>query len=252
MSNIAFIDKERTRRITAEEATKCNVGTRYYCLNNRCDAHLFVCSVNGMNKAHFRASLKEHKHIDKCPYASQQLRDFDINEYEENLFDFNRIIEAMFQNENQVNVYCQNQNRNNEINDEREKVKKINTILQLYAMCKSKNIRDKYGEFEIFKMLVDERSLFFYTKGIYGYKVIECNVKKYFYNSEKKEIYLFIDNYNLVLEFEDKALFENVKGSLYSNRDRLIIVAGNWQKQNCKNNTFYTKIITKKQMHILK
>ena len=53
---------------------------------------------------------------------------------------------------------------NDERNNNPDNSKPISTIKQIYAMSKNTNVRDKYANIEIYKMLVDNRSMFFYIK----------------------------------------------------------------------------------------
>jgi len=250
MSNIACKDENRSTIIYAEIAKEKNVDAEYYCPNKECDARLKICSIDGLMRPHFRAD-REHKHIENCPYGSNIVSNTDYYKYNQEKFDFDNAIENMLHINNQ-----RNNNRNvgnNEINNNPDNSKPISTIKQIYAMCKNINVIDKYANIEIYKMLVDNRSMFFYINGIFGNKIVECKIRgEYFYCKEKQEIYLHVKNYKLVLYFNDNELFNSIKHTIWNNKRKTIIVAGNWKKiQNNNVITCHTTIITKKQIGIV-
>ena len=250
MSNIACKDENRSTIIYAEIAKEKNVDAEYYCPNKECNARLKICSIDGLMRPHFRAD-REHKHIENCPYGSSIISKTDYYKYNQEKFDFDRAIENMFHINNQRN---NNGNiENDEINNNPDNSKPISTIKQIYAMCKNTNVRDKYANIEICKMLVDNRSMFFYINGIFGNKIVECKVRgEYFYCKEKQEIYLHVKNYKLVLHFNDNESFNSIKHTIWNNKSKTIIVAGNWKKiQNDNVITCHTTIVTKKQIGIV-
>ena len=250
MSNIACKDENRSTIIYAEIAKEKNVDAEYYCPNKECNARLKICSIDGLMRPHFRAD-REHKHIENCPYGSSIISKTDYYKYNQEKFDFDNAIENMLHINNQ-----RNNNRNvgnNEINNNPDNSKPISTIKQIYAMCKNTNVRDKYVNIEIYKMLVDNRSMFFYINGIFGNKIVECKVRgEYFYCKEKQEIYLHVKNYKLVLHFNDNESFNSIKHTIWNNKSKTIIVAGNWKKIQTDNViTCHTTIVTKKQIGIV-
>ena len=250
MSNIACKDENRSTIIYAEIAKEKNVDAKYYCPNKECDARLKICSIDGLMRPHFRAD-REHKHIENCPYGSNIVSNTDYYKYNQEKFDFDRAIENMFHRNNQRN---NNGNiENDEINNNPDNSKPISTIKQIYAMCKNTNVMDKYANIEICKMLVDNRSMFFYINGIFGNKIVECKVRGRYYSKEKQEVYLYIENYKLVLHFNDYELFDSIIHTIWNNRSKTIIVAGNWKKIQNNNNviTCHTTIITRKQIGII-
>ena len=251
MSNIACKEEDRSTIIYAEIAKEENIDTKYYCPNKECDARLKICSRNGLMRPHFRADRK-NKHIENCPYGSNIISKTDYYKYNQEKFDFDRAIENMFHINNQRN---NNRNvENDEMNNNPDNSKPISTIKQIYAMCKNINVRDKYANIEICKMLVDNRSMFFYVNGIFGNKIVECKVRGgYYYSKEKQEVYLYIENYKLVLHFNDYELFDSIIHTIWNNKSKTIIVAGNWKKiQNDNVITCHTTIVTRKQIGIIK
>ena len=226
MSNIACEEEDRSTIIYAEIAKEENVDTEYYCPNKECNARLKICSIDGLMRPHFRAD-REHKHIENCPYGSNIVSNTDYYKYNQEKFDFDRAIENMFHINNQRN---NNGNiENDEINNNPDNSKPISTIKQIYAMCKNTNVMDKYANIEICKMLVDNRSMFFYINGIFGNKIVECKVRGRYYSKEKQEVYLYIENYKLVLHFNDYELFDSIIHTIWNNRSKTII-GGKYEK----------------------
>lgn len=123
-------------------------------------------------------------------------------------------------------------------------------------MCKAHDCSDTYNGITIGKMLLDYRSIYMYPKGVFGWRIIEAKCKKpYFYDTEKKELSLFVSTaayeYTFILKFENKELYKEIKNLLFSNRNNFIIVAGQWSSSGFIIK-FCTTISSKKQLAIIK
>jgi len=243
-----YVDKERTKKISAEKALRENKDVRYYCLDHDCDAHMFLCGKDGLSSAHFRATHKEYSHSDNC--NSNEINQFNPTEHDENSFHFNNAIEAMFVpsnssvRSNNSSSYCTG-----------EPQQPLRTIQQIYRMCKSKKCTEPYNGFIIGKMLFDERSEFMYPNGVFRLRIIESKVKDgYFYSRDKKEIQvtpLGSKKYEFILKFSDSKLFDEIQNKIYNNRNHKIIVSGNWNSAE-RYNCFSTSIQSSKQVAIIK
>ncbi len=251
MSNVACVDEYRKKTVYAKDAAEQDRNTIYFCPNKNCNALLKICSIDGLRRAYFRMSDKKHGHIENCPYGSNIVSNTDFYKNDEKKFDFEKAIKNMLhiknQNSNYRNItYIKNYNSSNSS-------KPISTIKQIYAMCKNINVRDKYADIEIYKMLVDNRSMFFYKKGIYGYKIVECYIKnEEHYDAENKEIGLHTGIYNLILQFKEDSLFNSIKNTIKNNKQKTIIVSGYWEtKKNDGKKCCTTTIMTKKQVTVL-
>ena len=47
MAMYVYKDKERNEKLYANNASKEDKGIRFYCPNPKCDAHMYICSVDG-------------------------------------------------------------------------------------------------------------------------------------------------------------------------------------------------------------
>ncbi len=57
-------------------------------------------------------------------------------------------------------------------------------------MCKQFPPNYSYGNEKIGRMILDDRTAYWYPKGVFGFKIIESCVKGRFYDNDKNEIYL--------------------------------------------------------------
>lgn len=248
MSMYVFKDKLRTIKFYAKDATKENRSTRFYCPNPACDARMYICGVDGVSAAYFSANRKEYHHVSKCPFGSSN--GFKPDEHDENAFDFESALEALtspikpVSRKEKPGIHGTGAPRN----------KPLRTIRQIYDMCKSFDSVDTYNGVRIGQMIIDDRSAYMYPKGVFGYRLIEGQVSRYFYDSEKLEINILapITNrkYSFVLRFAEKKLFQHIKTGIYENQDKIIVIAGKWSSTG-KFNMFYTDIISEKQIAIV-
>lgn len=116
-------------------------------------------------------------------------------------------------------------------------------------------VNDKYGEKEIGNMLLDERSLFRYPKGCFGNRIIESFAGKKFYDDNKQQIYVVVSSskaqYSFILQFQDEKNYKIVRNEIYNNKNRIIVVAGNWKSSGIYN-CFLTEVIGRKQIAVIK
>lgn len=57
--------------------------------------------------------------------------------------------------------------------------------------------------------------------------------------------------YSFILQFADKDLYRTIRDEIYNNRDKIIIVAGEWGASGVYN-SFVAEVISKKQIAIIK
>ncbi|AXH99842.1 hypothetical protein DV702_08900 [Sporosarcina sp. PTS2304] len=244
----AYIDRERTKKFYAKEALKEDKKKRYYCPSPTCDAHMYLCSVDGVSSAYFSATRKQHSHRQGCGFEASN--NFKPQNFDEASFDFENVLEAMRKlNKSTVKNKKSILHKNGEAHS-----KPLRTTRQIYEMCKSYPCSHKYNNLSIGKMLLDDRSEYMYPKGVFGNRIIESKVKRgIFYDSTKMELRLVAPSskkYELILQFADKSLFLDIKNSLYKNRDKLIILSGLWES-SATFNSFCTKIVNKSQIVVL-
>lgn len=145
----------------------------------------------------------------------------------------------------------------NKVEKEKEKTDKENiphTIKQIYDMCKSYDCNTIFNNQTIGQILIDCRSIYMFSRGIFGYRVIEAKCKKFLYNNQREiflETPIYNKKYSLTLYFENGELFTEIRKLLYDNRENVIIVAGKWEKTE-KFNCFGTKIMSKRQIKVTK
>lgn len=228
MALYAYRDSERKDEITAKEAAKENITTRYYCPNPKCDAHLYVCSIEGNRTVHLKATKKDYRHVPGCLFGNSGGAYSDP--FDESSFNFKEMISGLI-----ISVAHQTDNKEpGEHGTGEPKARPPRTIRQVYDICKERAPKDMYGSEYVGKMLLCDQSAYFWPKGIYGPLIIEGKCRKFFYkeSEEVREIYLDTpihnSKYNLVLKFGSKKLFKTILSRLFKNRDKIIVVGGLW------------------------
>ena len=223
MANHAYRDKERRDIILASEALEENRDKSFYCPNPLCNSKLFVCAGDGSRKAYFRATKSAYKHIANCPYANSSVA-FDDNKFNQSDFSFENAMK--------------------------------NLLVENYSKPPTRDSkRSSYGDEKIGRMILDDRTAYCYPKGVFGFKIIESCVKGRFYDSDKNEIYLVAPvanpNYHFILSISDINLYKKIRNMVFENKDKFIIVAGEWKASNLGYDYFETRIYSDKQISIL-
>ena len=223
MANHAYRDKERRDIILASEALEENRDKSFYCPNPLCNSKLFVCAGDGSRKAYFRATKSAYKHIANCPYANSSVA-FDDNKFNQSDFSFENAMK--------------------------------NLLVENYSKPPTRDSkRSSYGDEKIGRMILDDRTAYCYPKGVFGFKIIESCVKGRFYDNDKNEIYLVAPvanpNYHFILSISDINLYKKIRNMVFENKDKFIIVAGEWKASNLGYDYFETRIYSDKQISIL-
>lgn len=249
MALYAFRDKDRKNRILAADAITEDRNTVFYCPNKTCNAHLHICAVDGSKQAYFRATEKASKHVDGCSFASSD--EFDIDQFDEDKFLFEDALSRLFM----PSMPQEKRKIPGEHGTGTPEKHSPKTIRQIYSICKSMPPNVKYGDKEIGDMLLDERSFYRYPKGCFGYRLIEAKAEAKSYDSKKYEIYVKApikgNEYSFIMHMQDKDLFSKMRNEIYNNRDKIIVVAGNWESAG-KFNHFITEIQSTKQVAVIK
>lgn len=248
MAMYVYKDKGRTKELYAKDALKEDKNKRYYCPNPNCDAHMYVCGVEGVSSAYFSATRNEHPHCKGCDFAASN--NFNSDKFDESAFDFENVLEAMrIPSKSVLKKKSPNPHKTGASDP-----KPLRTTRQIYDMCKSYPCSHSYNNLVIGQMLLDDRSEYMYPKGVFGNRVIESKVKSgAFYDSMKMEICLVAPSsqkYKFILQFIDRSLFNTLKKSLFNNRDKLIVVSGHWERSGTFN-VFCTEIVSKKQIVVI-
>ena len=250
MANYAYRDKERRDIILASEALEENRDKSFYCPYPLCNSKLFVCAGDGSRKAYFRATKSAYKHIANCPYANSSVV-FDDNKFNQSDF--------LFENAMQDLLVANNSNpsnRNSKISSYgKHDNHTLSTLKQIYSMCKQFPPNYSYGNEKIGRMILDDRTAYWYPNGVFGFKIIESCVKGRFYDNDKNEIYLVAPianpNYHFILSIPDINLYRKIRNMVFENKDKFIIVAGEWKLSDFRHDYFKTTIYNKKQIAIL-
>ena len=250
MANHAYRDKERRDIILASEALEENRDKSFYCPYPLCNSKLFVCAGDGSRKAYFRATKSAYKHIANCPYANSSVV-FDDNKFNQSDF--------LFENAMQDLLVANNSNPSNRDSKISSYGKHDNhtlsTLKQIYSMCKQFPPNYSYGNEKIGRMILDDRTAYWYPKGVFGFKIIESCIKGRFYDNEKNEIYLVAPvanpNYHFILSIPDINLYRTIRNMVFENKDKLIIVAGEWNLSKEDRRIITSIIYSNKQITII-
>lgn len=248
MAGYAFKDEERTDIVFARYLTKRDKGIKYFCPNEKCNAKMFLWSLEGESKPFFR-SYGKPGHIEHCPYGSEN--EYNPEKSEEEGFDSVNAIKDMME----LELIKKVTKPKNEIFGKETSEKEIipHTIKQIYDMCKFYDCNEEFNHQRIGQILVDKRSIYMYPKGVFGFRLIEAKCKKQLYKD--KSIFLISslsgDEYEFELRFTNDLLFREIRDLLFANQDKVIVVAGKWEKSGVYNR-FFTQFNNKKQIKILK
>lgn len=122
-------------------------------------------------------------------------------------------------------------------------------------MCKSLSVKSTYSNKQISEMILDDRSEYRYPKGCFGNRIIEACIEGKIYDSQKKEIYLVSPiashKYTFILSFDDEEMYETIQNEVYTNKNKIVVVAGKWESSGTFN-IFKTNVCSKKQVLIVK
>jgi len=220
LSSYAYRDKLRTQVVFATEITINDENNEFYCRDSNCNAKMtWRNGSTVVNKKPYFSALKSKPHIDGCKFKNEK-SSFNENRYDESLFKFIQLVDEYIEGNVQIIK------------------RRLFTLSQIFFMCKSKNMRDVYGDTNIGKILCDNRSNIIYKNGILGPRLVEC--KFYKYNTEEKSIffkYPLDDNkenkYKLKISFaENPELFLFVRRKVYNTSTSPIIIIGKWYWQD--------------------
>lgn len=247
MANYVFLDKERTKKLYANDNNiMAYKSVRCYCKNEKCNARMFIYDPEHPNKAYFKASGNPH-HNGACGYEAKR---FKITDYIEEEFVFPDTLFPLL-NPIEKKEYTTTGGGNSVIGGIERRP--IRGLKEAYYMSQSYDINDTYHGYKMRDIIADERTYKYYKDGIEGYKIVECNYYKY--KEELLTIYMNYPmfpnvKYNLILEFYDEELFEKMVLRLKGKRhDGLVIVFGEWRHDD---KFSYVKINSEKQISVIK
>ena len=250
MAMYAFLDELRTKEILSRDAKKEDKYKRFFCPNPDCDAHLHIVSVDGLVSAYFKATDRNHPHINGC-YFSKKSNKFMPNKFNEDEFYLENALSALT-----IPTAAHSEGTTGKAKTGKSSLKPPHTISQIYSMCKTYSCKDSYNGVVIGQILLDNRSFYMYPRGVFGWRVIEAHCERYFYKKNDdenlpSEIYLSLSHkektYNFTLQFLNQKLFKQIRSYLHTNQDKTVIVAGKWESAY-KPCTFKAQITSKRQI----
>lgn len=240
MSLFAFEDELRQKKILAVRCS--DRSRRFYCPNPQCDAYMFLCNKDGVSRAYFRATLKSHPHNLDCYYKNSNVGS--IENFDEKAFKFDDFMDNLFKSaaSQRRSIFISNNSESPPGNE----IKQVRTIRQIYDPCKSMDINDEFAGIKIWKMLLDNRSIKIYKKGVFGKRLIEAKFRNYSKDSKTISVKLE-DRFIFALNLNDESLSNKILSDILENRGRNIVVAGDWKGDGDK---FHAEITSQKQIWI--
>lgn len=255
MSDYAYRDKNKTQIVYADECTIEDVNSIFYCKNIQCNAQLFLRAIKSTTSTHFVA-FKAHPHIENC-YARND-GSFSITSYDEESFNFENSMQNIMSGVNVKKTKVIDGDPPKRAKGKAgttEYPKPIETVSQIYKMCKELHPNKHYNGVPIWQMLYDDRNNGYLKKGIWGYHLVECSYVKY--NKTDQYIYLkypindmLANKYTIILTFKNLDDFNNLNKKLYNQKNLPIVIAGNFKKVGY--NQFATEINSGRQIYIPK
>lgn len=247
MANYVFLDKERTKKIYANDDNIMKFkGVRCYCKNEKCDARMFVYEPEHPSRSFFKASGKPH-HTGACGFES---KGFKITDYVEEEFVFPDTLLPLLKAIEEKDPKKPKVGGSSGFSGIERR--SLSGLKEVYYMLQSFDINDNYNGYKIRDLIADERTYKYYKNGIEGYKVVECNF--YQYKPELLTIYMNYPmfpnvKYHLILEFYDEELFKKmIKRMRGKKHDGLVVVFGEWRYDD---KFSYVKITSEKQIGII-
>lgn len=247
MSTWAYKERERINSITAEEAKKLSHDIDYYCPNTNCSAIMRISHCEGLRIPRFRAR-PSCPHIEGCLYGKSH---FQRNDFDENSFDFDAAIQSL------MTAAVPSLHKGISATLPQNSHKTMNKLHEIYSLFKSVPPSRRYNGVEIIHMLADERSAYYYTKGIIGSKIVEGKFLRY--NSKLgAHKYIFIQypfanrKHTVALDISNDTLYFELVQTILNNREKHIVVAGDFRSQKISSSTCWaTEIISTKQILVL-
>lgn len=242
MGNFAYINAARTIKIYAKDCTAKNKDTPFYCWNPDCKAKVNLKAANSVHKEpYFGLVSNDFKHIGWCKKITLEKTNRD---YDADGFDFNKIINTLLTKPSKTSSIIPVITSTPVITPAASGLpttithSKPISISDLYQICKSLMINEDFGGVKRKLMLCDDKSNFFYTKGILGNHLIECTY--HHYDPLKKTIYFkyplsptLPNQHTVGLKFSDDKLFKKLEKFFFDCPvNRIIVLAGNWKYES--------------------
>lgn len=249
MSKWAYKDEKRCEEISAFAAAQLNHNNRYYCLNPKCNAFMYVSNLNGLSNPYFKAKPTQ-PHITGCEYAKTTGQHYTFNEKS---FNYEVALGNLCKPDSLHKSTTSTIARSDSIRHQASNKKSFPTLYEIYTFLKSRNTKSVINGRTIASMLADNRSIYYYKNGIRKNKIVELKYCKY--NTDKLSIiftYPFEEKkFYIEAIFNDKELFKSINRELYNNSQSIIVIAGNFNYNKSTRN-YDIEIINKKQICLVK
>lgn len=192
----AYKDKEKKQMIFIDEAIE---HTNYYCLNHNCSGILRACALDSIIPSYFSARISSHS--EGCQYEKTYLNIKKYSKDKFNLDNFFKIISSKkCSSIKSISTIPSENNQKETLNQ--NIIPLPNSIFQVYKYCLNSSLEDTLSGKKIIEILADLRSEYFYTKIIWGKKIVEGKL-------------IFIDSKNKLLTIQYPADLEKNKIKKY-------------------------------------
>lgn len=250
MSLYAYCSSKKSKNdiVLAKNAVNEDRTKQYYCPNKKCNA---ILHVNAAKRPYFSAN-RNNPHLENCIYGKHI--GSEIYELEEKNFNFTEAMKRLMKTN-----YTKRTDKDEKSIAESlgtVKDKRPHTLRQTYLACKIRSCKDTFNGVEIWRMLLDDRSKNFYSKGVWGIHIIEliCGNGKW-YDRINRKICLKLNTiekseYKFILQFTSSKLFGEIESQIWNNKNSVFVVVGDWNK--CGNNKFKAIVNSKSQIWQLK
>ncbi|AUN11222.1 hypothetical protein [Clostridium botulinum] len=236
MSSYAFKDPDRKIKIYAKDCNSSNKNIEYYCPTPNCKAKVTLRSLNGDYNPYF-SPLRSKSHSDFCPLGKLTGKNtsFDVSDFSiESLY--NLII-----SKDQIS----NSSKKNQSSTPNSKcsLEPITTPSNLYYFCKGHDINYYINNnLKVKDLIADSRTNFFFTKGIWGLKLVEVKFHQF---DDKIHNIMFnypLDNscknkHRLTVKFDSDEHYIKTKNKIFNTKKDyssvIIGILGNWTKDSC-------------------
>ena len=227
MSYEAYLDQNKRKIMKARDAAINQINQKFYCKTLGCNACMTLVDAANPDSAYFRR-LPSSPKLSSIFCSADGI--FNPTEYEEKKFNFENLADKIIKESENANIRGVG---NSEVHGGGGK-KSISTVKQIYLMCR------KYTEYNGFctnNILADERNFEKNKDGIVGKRIVQCTC----YHKVKDE-FSYIMNYpsfpykngkHIRIDFKNKDLFWDFYNKVKkSNHKELILVLGEWKREN--------------------
>lgn len=237
MGTYAYEDSARKIKIYATKCPARLKDTPLFCWNPDCMAKVKLAAANSVHKnPYFHLASDDDVHIGWCENKNlfKGSRDYDETD-----FNFNNIIATLLTKKtNSSSGKAAPTPAVPPTPSSAPIHTKPKSIADIYQICKSLGLDEEFAGIERKRMLCDNKSNFFYSKGILGQHLVECTYHKFDPNT--RTLYFkypcnrtLANQYSVGLRFapENADTFQQlVNFFLGCSADQTFVIAGDWKR----------------------